>query len=117
MPTAPLKPCTAPGCRNRVPDGRCPVHARLARQQRDTWTSLYGTDWPYIRFEYLRRHPHCVLCQRMATVADHHPRGIRLLIKQGNPDPHADRHLRPLCASCHSKETGKYQPGGWNSRR
>ena len=52
----------------------------------------------------------------MATVADPHPRGIRLLIKQRHPEPHADRHLRALCWSCHSKETGRYQPGGWRNR-
>lgn len=117
MPNAPRKPCTAPGCPNRVESGRCAVHARYAQRQRDTWTSLYGTDWPRIRADYLRRHPRCILCQRLATVADHHPRGIRLLRKQNNPDVHADRHLRPLCAPCHSQETGRREPGGWRSAR
>jgi 5-methylcytosine-specific restriction protein A len=112
----PRKPCTSPGCPNRVLEGRCETHSRHARRQRDNWTSLYGTAWPAIRLDYLRRHPRCVLCARLATVADHHPRGIRLLIKQRNPDPHADRHLRALCAPCHSQETGRREPGGWNAR-
>lgn len=115
--TRPRKPCSSPGCPTRVYEGRCATHQRYARRQRDTWTSLYGPQWPAIRLDYLRRHPACVLCGRMAAVADHHPRGIRLLIKQGNPDPHADRHLRALCWSCHSQETAKYQPGGWATRR
>lgn len=117
MTTAPLKPCTAPGCPRRVPSGRCDFHQRHARQQRDTWTSLYGSEWPRLRADYLRRHPRCVLCRQMATVADHHPRGIRLLRKQRNLEPHADRHLRALCASCHSRETGRREPGGWNAAR
>jgi 5-methylcytosine-specific restriction enzyme A len=112
----PRKPCTSPGCPTRVLSGRCDTHRRYATRQRDTWTSLYGTAWPRIRADFLRRNPHCALCGRLSTTADHHPRGIRLLIKQKNPDPHADRHLRPLCQSCHSQETGKYQPGGWNAR-
>lgn len=116
MVARPRKPCTSPGCPNRVVEGRCELHHRLAAQQRTHWRELYGDDWPQIRLEYLLRHPVCLLCGRMASVADHHPRGIRLLLKQRNPDPHADRHLRPLCASCHSKETSRYQPGGWAAR-
>lgn len=114
--TRPLRPCTSPGCPNRVPGGRCERHAKLAGQQRDHWRDLYGAEWPRARLDYLSRHPRCVLCPRMASVADHHPRGIRLLRKQGNAQPHADRHLRPLCASCHSRETGRREPGGWNAR-
>jgi 5-methylcytosine-specific restriction enzyme A len=117
VPTSrPQRPCTAPGCPQRTYGGKCSRHARLSGQQRTHWRELYGDAWPRIRLEYLARHPTCLLCGRMASVADHHPRGIRLLKKQGNPDPHADRHLRPLCASCHSRETGRLQPGGWNAR-
>lgn len=114
--TRPLKPCTAPGCPIRTHSGRCIQHTKLAGQQRTHWRTLYGDDWPRRRLEYLSANPVCVLCGRMASVADHYPRGIRLLIKQNNPDLHADRHLRALCASCHSRETGRLQPGGWNAR-
>lgn len=117
MTTLPRKPCTSPGCPVRTTTGgRCDQHQRLAGKARTHWRELYGDDWPAIRLDYLTRNPFCALCGRMAGVADHHPRGIRLLIKQRHPDPHADRHLRPLCHSCHSKETGKYHPGGWNAR-
>lgn len=115
--TRPLKPCTAPGCPNTVTGGRCARHGRLAGQQRTTWTNLYGRDWPRRRLEYLSRHPRCVLCNRLATVADHHPRGIKLLLRHNVDDPHADRYLRPLCGSCHSRETGKREPGGYNASR
>ena len=116
MPTPPLRPCTAPGCPQRVPGGRCTRHARLAGQQRDTWTHLYGRDWPHRRLQYLTANPTCVLCGRLAAVADHHPVGIRRLRTQGATDPHADHHLRALCHSCHSRETGRREPGGWNAR-
>lgn len=116
MPQPPLRPCTAPGCPTRVPAGRCQRHSKLAGRQRDHWAHLYGRDWPRRRLEYLSEHPACVLCGRMATVADHWPKGIRLLRKIGVSDPHADKWLRPLCHSCHSRETGRREPGGWNAR-
>lgn len=116
MPTPPLRPCTVPGCPKRVTAGRCSVHARIAGQQRTGWRELYGSDWPRIRLDYLSRNPVCVLCGQLAGVADHYPRGIRLLRKQQNPEPHADRHLRALCASCHSKETIVREPGGFTTR-
>lgn len=116
MPQAPLRPCTAPGCPTPVPGGRCERHSRLAGRQRDRWTFLYGRDWPRRRLEYLAAHPRCALCNRLATIADHWPKGIRLLRKIGVTDPHADNRLRPLCHSCHSRETGRREPGGWNRR-
>ncbi len=116
MGHAPLRPCTAPGCHERVAGGRCQRHARLAGRQRDTWTHLYGREWPRLRLEYLAAHPWCRLCARMATVADHHPKGIRLLRKAGVPDPHAEHRLRALCHDCHSRETARREPGGWNAR-
>lgn len=116
MPTAPLRPCTSPGCPQRVTGGRCERHKRLAGQQRATWTELYGREWPRVRLEFLTRHPVCQLCRRLAHIADHYPRGIKALRAQGVTDPHADHRLRPLCWSCHAKETAARQPGGWNNR-
>lgn len=109
----PRRRCTSPGCPN-LAEGRCPYHQRLAGQQRVGWSELYGRDWPRRRLEYLAEHPVCVLCGRMAVIADHHPKGIKLLLRIGVSDPHDDKWLRALCWSCHSKETGRYHPGGWN---
>lgn len=113
------RPCTTPGCPARTPTGgRCdPCRARRNRttnQRRDGWHTLYGGDWPDIRLDYLTRHPACVLCGHLAAVADHHPRGIRLLLKHGVADPHADRYLRPLCKPCHDTATARKEPGGWH---
>ena len=116
MPTAPLRPCSAPGCPNRTAGGRCDVHADLARKQRGTWTSVYGSEWPRIRLDYLSLNPVCVLCGRLAQVAQHLPRGIRLLGRQKGLDPHADESLRALCISCHGKETRKRHSGGWSAQ-
>ncbi len=117
MPMAPKRPCTSPGCPERVTAGRCDKHRQHADRQRlNRGTTLYGPMWPAVRLDYLQRHPECVLCGRLANVADHHPRGIRLLIKLGDPDPHRDANLRALCWPCHSRETARTHPAGWHRR-
>lgn len=117
MPNMPLAPCTSPGCPARVRGGgRCDTHKRHHRGQRVTWTDLYGPDWPDRRLDYLEQHPQCALCPRMARVADHYPVGIKRLRERGVASPHHDRYLRPLCWPCHSQQTGRREPGGWNAR-
>lgn len=117
----PLRPCATPGCPVRVTSGRCPRcitrrrHPSNARRQ--TWSAVYGPDWPSRRLDYLIRHPVCILCGHMATVPDHHPRGIHLLRRQGILDPHQDKYLRPLCEPCHAVETAKHHPGGWAAQQ
>ncbi len=113
----PLRPCTSPGCPTRVQGGRCERHAGLAQKQRQTWTEVYGSEWPNIRLDFLTRNPRCTLCPRMARVADHYPVGIRELRRRGITNPHHDRYLRPLCWPCHSRVTTRHQPGGWNASR
>jgi 5-methylcytosine-specific restriction protein A len=46
--------------------------------------------------------------------ADHWPLSRRELTEQGL-DPDDPRHGRGLCARCHSSETARHQPGGWNA--
>lgn len=116
MPTAPLRHCATPGCPNPVAAGRC-ERCKARRPKRTGWSQLYGPDWPRIRLDYLERHPRCALCPRQATIPDHYPAGIRRLREMGIINPHHDRYLRPLCASCHSKVTGRREPGGWNAQR
>ncbi|MFD7319547.1 hypothetical protein ACFV9D_00425 [Streptomyces sp. NPDC059875] len=54
--------------------------------------------------------------QAEATQADHWPLSKRDLRARGldEHDPRRGRG-RGLYASCHSKETLKHQPGGWNA--
>lgn len=124
MPQRPRKRCTTPGCGSTTDSdrtGRCTTC--LTRQRRDlnrrreSQSELYGAQWPALRLDYLTRHPVCTLCPRQADVADHYPRGIRLLRKHGILHPHLDRYLRPLCKQCHDRETARREPGGWNRDR
>lgn len=117
MPNAPLRPCTAPGCPNRVAGGRCDTHKRHHRAQRGTMSELYGPDWPTVRMAFLERHPRCALCPRQARIPDHWPVPLRRLLERGIANPHHDRYLRPLCWPCHSKATARHQPAGWYGQR
>ena len=113
MPHKPLNPCSTPGCSNLVAHGRCAEHEKQAEKQRGSADKRgYGTRWQRIRKAYLYRHPWCTLCGAMATVADHYPLSRRELVARG-ADPDAPSNLRPLCATCHNRETAQHQPGGW----
>lgn len=118
----PPRRCTTPGA-THVSDreGRCTAcrnrQRRTLNHRRESYTAMYGPEWPARRLDYLTRNPVCQLCPRLAEVADHHPRGIRLLRKHAVPDPHLDRYLRPLCKQCHDRETARREPGGWNRDR
>lgn len=115
MPRKPRPPCSIPGCPELTArGGRCVKHEREATAQRVTpGTSAYGPRWPYIRRAYLYRNPWCVLCGKPATVADHFPESRRSLVARGVADPDVASRLRPLCVSCHSRETARHQPGGF----
>jgi 5-methylcytosine-specific restriction protein A len=58
-------------------------------------------------------HGHGDPCGKPSEHADHHPRSKRELIAAGLDDNHP-AYGRGLCHSCHSKETAKHQPAGWN---
>ncbi|MFJ2906878.1 HNH endonuclease [Streptomyces sp. NPDC087212] len=119
MPRKPRPPCSVPGCPElTAKGGRCPTHAKEAEAARGTTTAKgYGVKWERIRKRYLYAHPWCVLCSKTATVADHFPESRRALVAKGVDDPDAFSRLRPLCTSCHNKETAKHQPGGWAAER
>lgn len=114
MPRKPRPPCSVPGCPELTTGGRCEAHRREAEQQRGTSNERgYTTRWQRTRKAYLYRNPWCLLCGRMATVADHFPLSRRELVAQGFAEPDAFNRLRPLCTQCHNRETAKRQPGGW----
>lgn len=124
MPTRPRAPCTTPGCYNTTPGGgRCDECRTRKRADSDRLRGTpaergYDDHWhTVIRPAYLTRHPRCALCGRAATIPDHHPRSRRQLVAAGVTDPDADRHLRPLCDTCHRTETARNQPGGWHRAR
>lgn len=115
MPNAaPRKPCRTPGCHDVSHDrgGRC-LACRARQPKVSAAAQGYGHKWRMWRLGFLRRHPMCLLCPRLAEVPDHWPRSRRQLLAQGVRNPDQDRYCRPLCRSCHDKETGRNQPGGW----
>ncbi len=64
----------------------------------------------------LKRDPICVLCKvRVATHADHYPRGRDELVALGL-DADDPQYGRGLCEGCDNRQTAARQPGGWNRR-
>lgn len=120
-----LRVCTISGCPELVVSGRCTTHRRDADQERGSATERGYGHRHRIRFRdgVLRRDPLCVCtdaghghgpqCLAPATVADHHPRGRRDLVRL-RLDPDDPRYGRGLCKGCHDRHTSATQPGGWH---
>ncbi|MET8693621.1 holin [Streptomyces bauhiniae] len=120
-----LTVCSTPGCPALTPAGRCDQHRREAEQQRGS-ARQRGYDSEHqqrFRPTVLARDPRCVCtdeqhghgtpCGARSVHADHWPTSRRDLVAQGL-DPNDPRHGRGLCGPCHSSETARHQPGGWN---
>jgi 5-methylcytosine-specific restriction protein A len=116
MPRA-LRVCPTPGCPTLTDAGRCADCAREADRARGSFRERgYGSGWDRSRLAVLERDVVCVLCPAPAVVADHYPEGRRELVARGISDPDALYRMRGLCRPCHSRETARHQPGGWNQR-
>lgn len=114
-----LSVCAVPGCPTLTHDDRCAEHRRAAEHQRGSAAErgYSGSTWASARRAVLRRDRMCVVCgMARSKVADHWPTSRRELIAQGVSDPDALHRLRGLCPPCHSRETAREQPGGWNRR-
>ena len=115
-----MKVCNVSGCPalGAWKRGRCPEHERAADRDRGTPAERgYGREHR-LRFRegVLAQHPICRVCRRRpSTVADHYPMSKRELDDAGM-DSNDPQHGRGLCHDCHSIETAKHQPGGWNAR-
>lgn len=111
--------CTTPGCPELVPGGgRCPTCTREAEQRRGSAAARGYGHRHRTRFRdgVLEREPVCRVCGTApSTVADHWPIDRRTLQLRG-ADPDDPIHGRGLCGPCHSRETARDQPGGWNMR-
>lgn len=129
MPNRPPAACTFPTCGTLVyGGGRCPEHRNATRAKRAS-NVAQGYDQQHrrrFRAGVLRRDPWCQ-CQRTdhahgvgpclapSTDADHWPVDRRELVRRGL-DPNDPEHGRGLCRRCHSSETARLQPGGFNQR-
>ena len=121
MPNRPPRCCNHPGCPRPAYHGSlCEEHAKEQPRQQETArpTSAqrgYGARWQKRRAEFLRDHPICEDCGRIATIPDHVP-SRKELVRLGVPDPDADRYLHPRCRTCHNRKTNAKDGGGWRGR-
>ncbi|MFB7354844.1 holin [Streptomyces gardneri] len=97
------------------PSAKCAPHDKR-RPRRSPSSKGYNAEHVQrFRAGVLERDITCVLCTTApATQADHYPLSKRELQARGL-DEHDPRRGRGLCASCHSRETARHQPGGWNA--
>ncbi|MDH7795795.1 5-methylcytosine-specific restriction protein A [Beijerinckia sp. GAS462] len=79
--------CVCQAARRRINDRRRPsAHERG-----------YTSKWQRERAEYLRLHPHCTFCGRIANVVDHR------IPHKGDMPLFWDRsNWQPLCVPCHN---------------
>ncbi|CAM5626977.1 holin [Streptomyces microflavus] len=118
MPSRAPKRCTTGGCPGTPTPGsaKCAQCAR-PRPRRSAAAQGYGREHEQrFRAGVLERDTTCVLCLKAPAVhADHWPLSKRELVAR-SLDEHDPRRGRGLCHSCHSSETARHQPGGWNRR-
>ena len=109
--------CPTPGCPTLTDGGRCPAHVKQADRARGTASQRGYTSKAHrvgFREQVLARDPICKVCRiRPSTVADHYPVSRRDLLEQGL-DANDPARGRGVCHDCHSRETARHQPGGWN---
>ncbi|MGK4583530.1 hypothetical protein [Kitasatospora sp. HPMI-4] len=93
--------------------------AHLSRpdfQQTSRALSYDRTHQQQFRAAVLARDPLCVLCRTApGKHADRYPPSRRELVT-ADRDPNDPQHGGGLCGRCHSSETARHQPGGWNNR-
>ncbi|MHA1225278.1 MAG: HNH endonuclease [Candidatus Hodarchaeales archaeon] len=106
MPYKPKRPCSYPGCPNLIsPDKRyCPIHEKkikksIDRDRESAYKRGYGSNWRKYREWYLRRHPLCVKCGRLATVVDH------IVPVSLGGDFWDENNHQALCEECHNRKT------------
>lgn len=106
--------CSAPGCFEAVPYGRCPAHQRQPRDRtrydRDRGSAArrgYDRAWRTFRERVLSQRPVCADCEAAGFVAAaehlHH-------VEKLTDAPHRrldERNVLPLCARCHQRRTAR----------
>lgn len=67
----------------------------------------YGMAWQKYRIGYLRSHPYCTKCNRIASVVDH------IQPHRGDQDRFWDKsNHQSLCATCHSSYKQRLEKSG-----
>lgn len=117
MPSRAPRRCTTSGCpRDPVPGRAKCAECGAPRRRPSSAAQGYGQEHERrFRARVLARDPVCVLCDAAPSVhADHWPRSKREL-REAGLDEHNPIYGRGLCPPCHSAETARNQPGGWNA--
>jgi 5-methylcytosine-specific restriction protein A len=120
MPSAPRRPCNAPGCAALVADGAyCERHRRersraIDRARGSARARGYDARWERARRVYLAAYPLCVRCEatgrvEAASVVDHvrpHKGDQAMFWDQAN--------WQALCKRCHDSKTA-LEDGRWGA--
>lgn len=110
--------CKKPGCHNLTDnaDGYCDEHQQeckpLRRYDDKRGSSAqrgYGSRWRRYRIWFLKHHPVCAVCGRLASVVDH------IVPHKGNVDLFWDsNNHQTLCKRCHDIKTAR-EDGGFGN--
>lgn len=104
MPYLAGRPCAHRGCVALL-HGRgvrfCPEHLAEARRAQDARRGTaaqrgYDARWTRLRTQFLKAHPICVKCGRLATIAHH-------IIRRQGGGSDDEANLMALCAACHAQ--------------
>lgn len=110
MPRSASTPCRVPGCPRLSTGGYCPEH----RGERDSDTEAnrptaaqrgYDHRWRKVRAMQLRRYPLCADCLEAGRVTRATQAHHLVAVRDGGQ--HELSNLLSLCATCHSRRTGK----------
>lgn len=127
MPFAALRPCSAPGCRALVRNGRCPAHEAQRRSQlakadkrpNARRRGAYDYDWEKLRRAHLAQNPDCMKCGAPANTVDHW-----VAWQNGSTEEEERQAMRldpgnlvSMCRSCHSRKTVLVDGGFGRARR
>lgn len=112
MPTAPLRPCNKPGCRELVPYGFCKAHrTQMEHERGNSHQRGYTREWAKAAAAFRKAFPTCAECERRgivkaATCVDHivpHKGDMNRFWSMSN--------WQSLCDQCHSAKTTREDGG------
>lgn len=123
MPRSAPLACRHPGCAALIDTtGYCPQHqqdyrqwdspkrARARRQARGLSTSTKL--WKAIRRNVLTDQPLCVMCERIGRIRE----AVAVDHIDGDSSNNKRSNLQPLCVSCHSRKTARFDGGFGNPK-
>ena len=101
MPERFKKPCTYPGCRILVTDGkpRCEQHRQQWTRKADAPERMRGRALQEARARLFKRSPLCVECERSGRVAAATQRDHVVPLGEGGLD--VESNTQGLCETCH----------------